>query len=184
MGTIRPSLRLSPGLGVGRATVDRSRQAPLLLLACSSLALLAAYGSERLGGLVPCALCLRERWPWWAIFALGLLALMLPRARRSLLWLALLAGLAALGLGIVHVGVEWGAWPSPLPECAAPRLAHGSLAARFASMPLRPSKPCDEPTYLVAMLPLSMAQLQALAALAFSAAVAISLRRRNTGTPR
>ena len=102
------------------------------------------------------------------------------RARRALLWLAVIAGLLGLGLGVLHLGVEWGWWPSPLPECAAPRLASGSIAARLASMPLRPSKPCDEPTYLVPGLPLSMAAMQALAALAFSVILAISLRARST----
>ena len=116
-----------------------------------------------------------------AIVVLLALAVLAPvRARKPLLWLTLLVGLAAVALGIVHIGVEWGWWPSPLPECAAPRLARGSIAARLASMPLRPSKPCEDPTYLVPGLPLSMAQMQALAALAFSACVAIFLARRGT----
>ncbi len=157
-------------------------QSPLFLLAFPLSALLVAYASERLGGLVPCALCLRERWPWWAILALGVVALLLPkRARRPVLWLALLAGIAAVGLGVTHVGVERGAWPSPLAECAAPRLAHGSVAARLASMPLRPSKPCDDPTYLLPGLPVSMAEMQLLAALAFSTGVAILLWRGRRG---
>lgn len=153
---------------------------PGLALAFALLVLAAAYGAERFGGVVPCALCLVERKPWWAIAGLALLALLLPPARRALLWLAVLAGLLATALGLLHLGVEWGWWPSPLPECAAPRLASGSIAARLASMPLRPSKPCDDPTYLVPGLPLSMAAMQALAALAFSVILATSLRTRST----
>ena len=160
----------------------RDRTAPILpglALAFALLVLAAAYGAERLG-VVACALCLVERKPWWMIAGLALLALLLPSTRRALLWLAVLAGVLATGLGLLHLGVEWSWWPSPLPECAAPRLANGSIAARLASMPLRPSKPCDDPTYLVPGLPLSMAAMQALAALAFSAILAISLRTRST----
>ena len=54
---------------------------------------------------------------------------------------------------LVHVGVEQGWWPSPLPECAAPNLGGGTMAERLSRMPLFPSKPCDEPTYVVPGLP-------------------------------
>lgn len=80
----------------------------------------------------------------------------------------------------VHVGVEFSWWPSPLPECAAPHIT-GSVAERLASMPARPSKPCDEPTFLIQAVPLSMAAMNMLFALAFAAALAICLavsRRR------
>jgi disulfide bond formation protein DsbB len=86
-----------------------------------------------------------------------------------------LAGLVALGgAGIagLHVGVEAGLWPSPLPECAAPRFSGGSIAERLASMPARPAKPCDEPVYIVPALPVSLAAMNLLASLAFSAGVA------------
>ncbi len=75
----------------------------------------------------------------------------------------------------MHVGVEFGWWPSPLPECAAPHVTAGSIAERLAAMPARPAKPCDEPTYLVPGLPLSMAAMNLVYALAFAATVAISL---------
>ena len=93
--------------------------------------------------------------------------------------------LAVLALGInaaiafVHVGVEQGWWPSPLPECAAPHLAiGGSFAQRMASMPLHPAKPCDDPTFLVPGLPLSMATMNLLYALALAGGLAALLLRR------
>ena len=86
--------------------------------------------------------------------------------------------MAAAGL---HVGVEFGAWPSPLPECAAPRFGSGSIAERLRHMPARPSKPCDEGVYPLAALPLSFADLNLLYALAVTAGVTIALvaSRRN-----
>jgi disulfide bond formation protein DsbB len=74
--------------------------------------------------------------------------------------------------------VEWGLWPSPLPECAAPRLGTGSIAERLAAMPAHPAKPCDDPTYLIPRLPVSMAEMNFLYALLISALLAIYVWRR------
>jgi disulfide bond formation protein DsbB len=100
-----------------------------------------------------------------------------------MLWLVLLTVLAAAALAFVHVGVERGYWPSPLPECAAPHFTGGSIAERLASMPTKPSKPCDDPTFLVPGLPVSMAAMNLLYALAFAGLLAIYLLR-NTGRRR
>jgi disulfide bond formation protein DsbB len=153
-----------------------------LALAVSALAAAAALGvafaSEWWGGLVPCALCLLERWPYRVAIALGVIGVVLPRGLARLAgWLLVLAMLAAAALAFVHVGVEQGWWPSPLPECAAPHFAGGSIAERLASMPLRPSKPCDAPTFLVPGIPLSMAAMNLLYALAFAAILAVFLVR-------
>jgi hypothetical protein len=44
-------------------------------------------------------------------------------------------------------------------------------------MPVRPSKPCDEPTYLISGLPVSIAAMNLLFALALSAGSAIWLEQ-------
>ena len=143
--------------------------------------LLTALGSERFGGLVPCALCLLERWPYRIAILFGALSLASPRAARLTVALAALAMLAAAILGGVHVGVEQGAWPSPLPECAAPNLGGGSIAERLARMPATPSKPCDDPTYLIPAVPLSMAEMNLIyATVLFIGLGAVALRRRST----
>jgi len=139
-----------------------------------------ALASESFAGLVPCALCLVERWPYRAAILLGALALASPRGARLMVGLTALAMLAAAVLGGVHVGVEAGWWPSPLPECAAPVLGGGTMAERLARMPARPAKPCDEPTYLIPAIPLSMASMNMIfaTALALGLAVAIVRERR------
>ncbi len=142
----------------------------------AAAALGVALWSERALGLVPCALCLWERWPYRVAVALGLLAVVLPR--RAVLAAMTLTLLAGAGLGAVHVGVEQGWWPSPLPECAAPALGGGSIADRLARMPATPAKPCDEPTYLVPGLPVSMAAMNLVLALALSGFLAMSALRR------
>jgi disulfide bond formation protein DsbB len=147
-----------------------------LLVAFGALGV--ALGSEHFGGLVPCALCLVERWPY-RIAVLFAAAALLPRRGmfnpRYALWGVVLCMVCSLGAASVHVGVEQGWWPSPLPECAAPNLGGGSIAQRLARMPAHPAKPCDDPTYLVPGIPVSMAGMNGLLALVFGGFLAISL---------
>jgi disulfide bond formation protein DsbB len=137
----------------------------------AGLGLLTAILSESVLGLVPCALCLVERWPYRFAILFGALALASPRGARFFVALTALAMLAAAALGGLHVGVERGAWPSPLPECAAPSLGGGTMAERLARMPAHPAKPCDEPTYLVPGLPVSMAAMN----MVFATVLAVGL---------
>jgi disulfide bond formation protein DsbB len=100
----------------GAATLGRLETA-----AASGLGLLTiatAWASELWGGLVPCALCLEQRVPYY--WALPLLALVLVSwIRLPRLALTVLIGVAALlflwgaWLGGYHAGVEWGFWPGP-----------------------------------------------------------------------
>jgi disulfide bond formation protein DsbB len=154
------------------------RTAALLGTLAAALALGIALASETWGGLVPCALCLWERWPYRVAIVLGLVAMVLPpRAGRLVLGLLLVAILAGAALAAVHVGVEQGWLPSPLPECAAPKFHGGSIAERLATMPATPAKPCDDPTYLIPGLPVSMAAMNLLYALAFAVILAVYLGR-------
>lgn len=153
------------------------RRAPRNLAVLAALgaaaALGIAYASEVWGELVPCALCLLERWPYRIVIALGVLAAITPRGlSRGLLMLAILTLLAGALIAAVHVGVEFKWWPSPLPECAAPHISGASIADRLASMPARPSKPCDDPTFLIPFIPVSMAAMNLLFALGFAGVLA------------
>ena len=144
------------------------------------LALLAAAApafarlSEDIWGLAPCALCLWQRWPYWAAAGLALTAAALPRARRPLLALAGVAVLASGAVAGFHLGVEAGWWPSPLAGCQAAALPNGGgIEALMRSLPAAPAKPCDAPTFLVPGLPLSMAGMNLLYALGLGGFVLI-----------
>jgi disulfide bond formation protein DsbB len=161
-----------------------TRAAALASVLAAAAALGVAAGAERWGGLVPCALCLLERWPYRIAVVLGLLADILPlRPARWLLGLLVLVLLADMALAAVHVGVEQHAWPSPLPECAAPHLTAHTVAGLLAQMPARPGKPCDAPTYLIPGLPLSMAAMNLIYAALFAGALGGFLWRTR-GRPR
>lgn len=161
-------------------TLNRVQKAGLAGAVLAGAGLAAALASEHWGGLVPCALCLVERWPYRVVILLGALALAWPRAARPLVALAALAMLTSAALAGTHAGVEQGWWPSPLPECAAPQLGGGTTADRLARMPARPAKPCDEPTFLIPGLPVSMAQMNLITSLLLAAGLAAAAARRST----
>lgn len=151
---------------------------PLLIAALAAAAPLLAMASERWGGMNPCLLCLWQRWPYWIAAALALGALLLPR--RLMLTLAGIAVLASAAVALVHVGVEAHWWPSPLPGCAAPSAGGArSVEDLMSSLAATPAKPCDEATFLIPGLPVSMAAMNLLYALGLGGfALAMARRRR------
>jgi disulfide bond formation protein DsbB len=155
---------------IRRMMVPRLRFALFLCALLSGLALALAIGSEKFADLVPCPLCLLERWPYRVALVAGLIGMVSPR---PIGWLALavciLAFVADAGLAFVHVGVEQHWWQSPLPECQAPNFTGMTAAERFAHMPDLPSKSCEDATYLIPLLPVSMAALNMIFALGLAA---------------
>lgn len=130
----------------------------LVAAAALGVAYFAQYGMQ----LVPCELCLWERWPYRATILLGIFALLF--GGRLAKWLVGLAGLAMLGdilIAGVHVGVEFRWWPSPLPEC-------NGILTPGAALPMTPGVPCDRPVHLISGFPLSMAQMDFLGAIIFT----------------
>jgi len=70
-----------------------------------------------------------------------------------------LVGTAVADDAGLHVGVEQGWWPSPLPSCLAPTAGGGSVEELLRGLRPTPAKPCDEPAYLFPTLPLSLAAM-------------------------
>lgn len=145
----------------------------LLVALLAAFAPLFARASESLWGLAPCELCLWQRAPYWAAVALALAAAALPRLRRPLLFGAAAFALASAGIAAFHLGVEWRWWPSPLPGCQAPRVDPGlSLDDMMAALRPMPTKPCDEPAFLIPALPLSMAAMNLIYGMSLAALAA------------
>ena len=154
------------------------RRIALVGFALGLFALAIALGSERFLGLIPCALCLVERWPYRLAMLAGVLAFAAPEGlRRGLCWVMVLIFVAAAAAAAVHVGVEQHWWASPLPECMAPDLSGLSPAERFARMPSRPAKSCEDVDYLIPTIPVTMAQANLLYALASATVLTMLLRR-------
>lgn len=108
----------------------KARAAALLIPA----ALMAgALGSQYIGGLSPCEMCMWQRWPHYAAIALAALAFALPH--RALVWLAALAILVSGGIGVWHAGVEYHWWEG-LTQCSQIPGGGGNIIADIMKTPL------------------------------------------------
>ena len=137
----------------------------IFLAAGSSAALLiAALGSQYLGGLAPCELCIWQRWPHAAAVVLGGVALATAGPWAPALGAA--AGLGGAGIGVYHTGVERNWWDGPA-ACGAPSGIGGVTPEELlAQIMAAPVVRCDEVAW--GLLGLSMASWNALFSLALA----------------
>ena len=117
---------------------DRLTTAILLLGPAGLLG--GALAFEYIGGLVPCEMCLWQRWALAAALVLALLGWATGHAR-ALLALAALAIVCGGGIAIVHVGVEQHWWQG-ITKCAA-SLSSGSATDIMEQILAQPLVRCD-----------------------------------------
>ena len=129
----------APG-GAGQA-----KRLSLFVLVLSLAVIGGALFFQYARGLVPCELCLAERWPWYAAIPLGAIGLAWT-PRRWPRGVALLFGLVFLGsaaLAFYHVGVEKHFLPGPT-ACTAAALGGGSIEDMTRALLETPEVLCDE----------------------------------------
>ena len=78
----------------------------------------AAWGSQLIGGLVPCELCLEQRMAYYYGLPLLLVVLLTWNRLPLAVWYVAMAIVTAIFvwgtyMGAFHAGVEWGFWPGP-----------------------------------------------------------------------
>ncbi|MCA0996444.1 disulfide bond formation protein B [Alloyangia pacifica] len=134
----------------------------LILIAAggSAALLLGAIGSQFIGGLAPCHLCILQRWPHAIAVVIGALALAF-RARLLPL-LGALAALTTSGIGIYHTGVERGWWEGPT-TCTSGPIGGMSADELLNQIMDAPLVRCDEVAWQ--FLGLSMASWNAVISL-------------------
>ena len=94
------------------------KKATLIAFFLGLATILGALGSQYIGGLQPCELCLEQRIPYyWGLPLLAAVLFLWNRLPLTVWFVAMgiAAALFAWGayLGIYHAGVEWGFWPGP-----------------------------------------------------------------------
>jgi disulfide bond formation protein DsbB len=114
----------------------------------TSLAVIAgAWFFQLVVGLVPCELCLAERWPWYTALVLSgaFLGLRRPEFERYAPALFGLIFLAATGLSLYHVGVEqhWLPGPDACTLAGGPHKAK-TIEELTAEIMAAPVVRCDE----------------------------------------
>lgn len=148
------------------------QRAALLIFAVAFATIAGAWVFEYFGYL-PCELCLKQRWAYYAGVPLALVvAVLAPRnialARAGLTLLAVL-WFASMVFGIYHSGVEWKWWPGPT-ACTAQAGFTGGLPDLS-----KPAVMCDTPA--IRIFGLSLAGWNAVISLALALVAAAGLRR-------
>ena len=159
------------------ASLERSAAIPpkalarILALAIPTALLGAALLSQYVGGLHPCEMCHRQRWPHGAAIGLALGAFLFKTGTRGATVLTALAALAIAvsgAIGVFHAGVEYGWWEG-LTTCTA------SGAMSLDDLFDVPLVRCDEVQW--SLLGISMAGWNALLSLGGATLVLTLLRR-------
>jgi disulfide bond formation protein DsbB len=161
--------RSSPSLSPAAAARLIALLLPLALLG-------GAIGSQYLGGLTPCEMCIWQRWPHAAAIALAALAFTVPAdssRSRTLTLLAALAIAVSGAIGVYHAGVEAKIFQG-FTTCAA--LAKGgSTADILKQITHAPLVRCDQVQFR--FLGISMAGWNAILSLGGAALISVlSLR--------
>ncbi|MGQ0662257.1 MAG: disulfide bond formation protein B [Pseudomonadota bacterium] len=125
--------------------LTRPASAAAVVLGASLAVLGATFAFEYLGGLLPCPLCIWQRYAHGAtIMAAGLaLAVARPGPAVALLGLAAASLLTGAGIAFFHVGVEEGWWQGTA-SCGGSQAPAASLEELRARLLAQPLVRCDE----------------------------------------
>ena len=134
-------------IGGRRTAREASIATPRAIALLLPLALLAgAWGSQLIGHLYPCHMCLWQRWPHYAAVVLAGLAYVVPgiSAKRMLVVLAAVAIGVSGAIGVFHAGVEYHWW-NGITDCTSSiRAGGGDVLAQIMRAPI---VRCDVPQW-------------------------------------
>ncbi len=162
-----------PAFRPAAASPALAASSAITLIAAATIA--GAWFFQLVLEILPCPLCLEQRYAYYAAIPLGVLTAFAARAGapRPLLLLGLallcLATLANAGLGAYHSGVEWGFWKGPT-DCSGPVVNLGSASDLFSRLDKVKVVRCDEVQWR--FLGLSLAGYNVLISLAMAAIAA------------
>ena len=155
----------------------RLRPANVLALALPLALLAGAWGSQLIGGLVPCEMCHWQRWPHYAAVVIAALAFVVPgrSARAMLIALAALAIALSGVIGVAHAGVEYHWWPGFTACTATTNLAGMDAAQRLDALFRAPVVRCDQAQWT--FLGLSLAGFNAIFSIGGAVTIFALMRR-------
>jgi len=139
------------------------------------IAIFGAWGSQLVGGLVPCELCLEQRLAYyWGLPILALVLLFWNRLPLTVWYIAMAVVLAIFAwgtyMGGYHAGVEWGFWPGPT---ACTGTGGGMNFNDLSNINASRVVPCDAVQFQ--FLGLTLAGYNALVSLAIVVLLALSM---------
>ena len=131
------------------AAANPALTASLLVTLIAAATIAGAWFFQLVLEILPCPLCLEQRYAYYLAIPLGVLTAFAARssAPRPLLLAGLailaLATLANAGLGTYHAGVEWGVWKGPT-DCSGPVVNLGNAADLLSKLDTVKVVRCDE----------------------------------------
>jgi len=150
--------------------MTRTTTARWISLLVPAALMAGALGSQYLGGLFPCEMCLWQRQPHYAAIALAAGAF-LPGVRpRILVALAALAIATSGAIAVLHAGVEYGWWEGFTACTSTISKGAGSALDRIMAAPL---VRCDQPQWT--LFGISLAGFNAIISLGAATAIALLL---------
>lgn len=160
----------------GFATRIADAPAAAIALAATAVLLGGALLFEHVGGLVPCEMCMWQRWPHLAALLLAALAIALPKGRPARIATACSAG-GIVTSGIIavdHLGVERHWWAGHT-ACTASMPKGLSTSEYLEHMMRMPLHRCDVPQWTIAGL--SLADLNAILSLTIASVIVMFMFR-------
>jgi disulfide bond formation protein DsbB len=132
-----------------RAAANPAFSAAAAVAGIAAATLAGAWFFQLVLEILPCPLCLEQRYAYYFALPFGLLVAF--AAARGVSRPLLLAGLAILalaalgnaGLGAYHSGVEWGFWPGPT-DCSGPIVDFGKAGSLLDRLDKVKVVRCDE----------------------------------------
>ena len=131
------------------ATAASALAASVAVTVIAAAAIAGAWFFQLVLEILPCPLCLEQRYAYYLVIPLGALTAIAAKAGapRPLLLAGLavlcLATLANAGLGVYHSGVEWGFWKGPT-DCSGPVVNLGSATDLLSRLDTTKVVRCDE----------------------------------------
>lgn len=147
---------------MARISAVRPLDAANVLAFLIPMTLLAgAVAFQKLGGLVPCEICMMQRWPHVAAAAIASMAFLVrnPRARRIAVMSAAFAILTSAAIAVDHLGVERHWWAGHT-ACTSAMPTGLSTADYLEKMMRMPLVRCDVAQWTI--MGLSLADLNAI----------------------
>jgi disulfide bond formation protein DsbB len=155
--------------------------AALAIAVIAAATIAGAWFFQLVLDIVPCPMCLEQRWAYYAIIPLAILIAIAAGvgAPRGVLFVGLaLIALAALGnsgYGAYHAGVEWKFWPGPS-SCTGPGINLGGGGSLLDQLDKVKVVPCDVVQWR--FLGISLAGYNALISLLMAALAAWGIAKR------
>lgn len=151
------------------------KKATLLAFLIGLATIAAAWGSQLIGGLVPCELCLEQRLSYyWGLPVLAAILILWNRLPLSVWYVAMAVAAAIFAwgtyMGAFHAGVEWGFWPGPT---ACTGLGSTDLSFGDLSGEIEAVIPCDQVQFR--LFGISLAGYNALISLVIVALVLVAI---------